>query len=391
MRDQIARSSGLRATSIVAVVIAKDLEIHFIPSGAARPSWSSQPKKASMFKSAVLTASIFLGTLCTPAQTTFPFTLQRTIQLPGVVGKFDHFAIDLPGHRLFVSATGNHSVEVIDLATNRVSDTITGLGKPHGLAWVAGTRSLYIADGALAELRLYRGAPLKLIAKIKLSEDADDMVLDEADHSIYVGHGGTNAANPGRIARVDLDTSALVSDIPAAAHPEALDIDLSGQRIFANIADAGEVAVVDPPANALAAHWKLHNASDNVPMAYDPEDGLLFIACRTPAMLLALDGASGVELTRLPTGSGADDLFYDAALHRVYVIAGVGEVHTYQLEEGRHLRPLPVLATAPGAKTALFVPSQSLLYVGVPAEGVHPAEIRIFEAHASKQSKAGSR
>jgi YVTN family beta-propeller protein len=344
-----------------------------------------------MHKCAILASTIVLGTLSAVAQTSSPLVLQQTIQLPKVTGKFDHFAIDLQGHRLFVAATGNHSVEVIDLATNKVSESITGLGKPHGLVWVAATQSLYVADGALGELRFYRGRPFKLDGKIKLSNDADDMVLDDATHALYVGHGGANTANPARIGVLDLDTFALKADIPTAAHPEALDINAKGHRVFANIADAGEVAVIDSATNDLTAHWKLQQASNNVPMAYDADHGLLFIACRAPATLLALDATSGSELARLPTGSGADDLFYDAALHRVYVISGTGEVDAYQLDADRKLKPLQVLTSAPGAKTALFVPSQSLLYVGIPSESGHPAEVRVYATHASGRSKAGSR
>jgi YVTN family beta-propeller protein len=51
-----------------------------------------------------------------------------------VQGKFDHLAIDIKGNRLFIAATGNHSVEVIDLKSNKVQQSIVGLGKPHGLA-----------------------------------------------------------------------------------------------------------------------------------------------------------------------------------------------------------------------------------------------------------------
>jgi hypothetical protein len=368
-----------------------NLEVNSKPSDAGHPFGSVHPKKASMYKSVSFAASIFLGTLTALAQSSNPLTLQRTIELPGVTGKFDHFAVDLPGHRLFAAATGNHSVEVVDLATNKVSESITGLGKPHGLVWVAATQSLYVADGTLGELQLYRGRPFKLAGKIKLSDDADDMVLDDVAHTLYVGHGGANAANPARIGVVDLDAFALKADIPTAAHPEALDINAKDHRVFANIADAGEVAVVDGTTNILTAHWKLERASDNVPMAFDAEHGLLFIACRAPATLLALDGTSGSELARLPTGSGADDLFYDAALHRVYVIAGKGEVDVYQLDADRKLKLLQVLATAPGAKTALFVAAQSLLYVGIPGGSGHTAEVRVFAAHASGHAKDGSR
>src|ERR1700735_4160396 len=105
---------------------------------------------------------ISIGVGSAVAQQTPPLVLQQTIPLPGIAGKFDHFAIDLAGDRLFAAATGNHSVEVIDLATGKVAQSITGLGKPHGLAWVATTQTLYVADGALAELRQYRGSPLAL-------------------------------------------------------------------------------------------------------------------------------------------------------------------------------------------------------------------------------------
>jgi hypothetical protein len=110
----------------------------------------------------LLMMSLLASCMIAPAQNSAPLTLSRTIALPGVVGKFDHLAIDAAGSRLFIAATGNHSVEVIDLQSGKVQQSITGLGKPHGLAWIAATGSLYIADGSLAELRVYKGSPLAL-------------------------------------------------------------------------------------------------------------------------------------------------------------------------------------------------------------------------------------
>ena len=46
-----------------------------------------------------------------------PLRPQKSIPLPGVEGRLDHLAIDLKNNRLFISATGNGSVEVIDLKT----------------------------------------------------------------------------------------------------------------------------------------------------------------------------------------------------------------------------------------------------------------------------------
>jgi 4-phytase/acid phosphatase len=319
-----------------------------------------------------------------------PLTLQQTIPLPGVAGKFDHLAIDAEGNRLFIAATGNHSVEVIDLKTDKVQQSITGLGKPHGLAWVAATGSLYVADGALGELRVYKGQPLALAGKIKLSDDADDMVFDEANHLLFVGHGGSDAANPAKVAVVDTAHFSLVANRSVATHPEALDIDPQGWRVFANVAESNEVAVIGTATKSITAHWKLTKAAHNVPMAFDREHQLLYVACRTPGTVVALDAVTGKEIASQPTAGGADDLFYDPALRRVYVISGAGEVDAYQVDEAKSLRPLAVLYTAAGAKTALFVPAQSLLYVGVPGTGDHPAEIRVYSTPAAQTTNANT-
>ena len=337
-------------------------------------------KRAFMIKNAILAISIVAAA---PgfSQTGAAFTFQRTIQLPSVTGKFDHFAIDTSGNRLFAAATGNHSVEVVDLATGKVQQSITGLGKPHGLAWVAATQSLYVADGSLKALLVYTGSPLKAAGKLMLSDDADDMVYDPATKSLFVGHGGSDAANPARIAIVDTRTFTQKANAEVATHPEALDLDAESGRVFANIADSSEVAVIDRGSKSVSTHWKLARAADNVPMAYDAEHKLLFIACRKPAALLVLDGVTGQELSRLPAAAGADDVFYDPVLHRVYVICGAGEVDSYQLSGRNAPIALAPLTTASGAKTALFVPSQSLLYVGIPGvdgAGGHPAEIGVY-------------
>ena len=317
-----------------------------------------------MVSLAAMVLAAGVGSLTAAAQATPALRLEKTIPLPGVTGKFDHFAIDLETNRLFAAATGNHSVEVIDLKTGKVVQSIAGLGKPHGLAWVAG--SLFVSDGTLAELRVYKGTPLALAGNIKLSDDADDMVYNSAAHLLYVGHGGSDAANPAKVAVVDTERFVLVANLDVATHPEALDIDPESGRVFANIADSSEVALVATATNSIAGNWKLKEASDNVPMAYDAQHKTLYIACRKPAVVIALDAVTGAEISRLPASTGADDLFYDPELQRVYVITGAGEVDAYQVDAKRTLRALEVLHTAPGAKTALFVPSQSLLYVGIP-------------------------
>jgi hypothetical protein len=154
-----------------------------------------------------------------------------------------------------------------------------------------------------------------------------------------------------------------------------LEIDNAHHRIFVNVAESAEVVVIDGASHTQTATWKLTRAKDNVPLVYDEEHQLLFVACRTPARLLVVDANSGNELADLPSDAGADDLFYDPELHRIYLIAGSGAVDVYEVDASKSVRAIGVVATSAGAKTGLLVPSLHALFVGAPATGGKQAQL----------------
>jgi DNA-binding beta-propeller fold protein YncE len=328
-----------------------------------------------LFKAAFLLSLSALSTYAQP-----PATVQQagTISLPEVMGKFDHFAIDESGKRLFAAATGNHAVVVVDLATGKILQMISGLGKPHGVAWIPETGSLFVADGDKADLDIFRGSPLKLIKSIKLSEDADDMVYDAAEKILYVGHGGTDAANPSAVAVVDVTGLSLIKDIAMASHPEALEIDAKHDRIFVNVSDTGEIVVIDGKTQTIDYTWKLQGEKGNTPLAFDAAGDLLLVGCRTPAKLLVLNAKTGEQIAALPSDSGADDLFYEPSTHRAYLITGSGSVDSYSVSSDGKVEAISVSKTVSGAKTGLLVPSEEKLYIGIPGTS-GPSEIRIYK------------
>lgn len=331
-----------------------------------------------MRKLAIALLCLLAGAATAHSQSEGPLRLARTYPLPGVTGRFDHFAFDAQGQRLFIAATGNHSVEILNVKTGKVTESLTGLGKPHGLAWVAESGRLFVSDGSLAVLKVYGGLPFAEVASLKLSEDADDMVYDPGTRLLYVGHGTGEAAATGQVAVVDTTTLKVIANLPAAAHPEALEIDNAAKRIYVNIADAGEILTVDSATHSITSRWKLTRAKDNVPVALDAEDGLLFVGCRAPAKLVAIDARSGREVADLPAASGSDDLFYDGASRRAYLIAGSGIVNVYQVSRSRALSSMGEIKTAPGAKTGLLVSDRQTLYVGVPGANGQDSEIRAY-------------
>jgi len=79
----------------------------------------------------------------------------------------------------------------------------------------------------------------------------------------------------------------------------------------------------------------------------------------------------------VPSSIGADDLFYDVATRRAYVIAGSGAIDVLELSAGK-LKSIGKVETAPGAKTGLLVPALHELFVGMPSAGSRPSQVRIF-------------
>ena len=62
--------------------------------------------------------------------------LVATIPMPGVKGRIDHLAIDPKGHRLFVAALGNNTVEVLDVERNRHEKSLPGFREPQGVLYL---------------------------------------------------------------------------------------------------------------------------------------------------------------------------------------------------------------------------------------------------------------
>ena len=302
-----------------------------------------------------------------------PLRLVRTIPLANVVGRIDHLAADTDGHRLLVAALGNNSVEVIDLGAGKVVESVGGLHEPQGVAFLKDAGVIAVASGDDGTCRLFDAKTLRLRKTIDLQSDADNVRFDPHENRLYVGFG------KGAIAAIDMTNQARVADIKLSGHPESFQLETKGNRIFVNVPEARQVAVIDRQRGKIEATWPVSEAQANFPMALDEAGRRLFVGCRSPAKVLVYDAESGKVLSNFPTVGDTDDLFYDSRIRRLYVCGGEGFVFVHQKEHGDRFTKLAKIPTAAGARTALFVPTISRLFVAVPPRGSQAAELREFE------------
>jgi DNA-binding beta-propeller fold protein YncE len=299
--------------------------------------------------------------------------LKQTITLPGVDGRIDHLALDPSGERLFVCALGNNTVEVLDLRKGERVHSITGLGAPQGIVYIPELDCLFVANDKGGVCKMYKGKSFQDIGELNLKDDADNVRYDDATKKVYVGFGS------GGIAVVNAPDGKQVGSIKLSAHPEAFELEENGKRIFVNVPNARQVAVIDRDKGEVIAQWKTDLAFGNFPMALDETNHRLFVGCRIPSKLVVLNTESGDVIAKIDISGDPDDVFYDNKRHRIYAICGAGKIDVIEQTDPNSYKASAKIDTAKGARTGLFVPEQDVLFVGVPHNGAQQAEIRAYQ------------
>ena len=306
------------------------------------------------------------GAVCA-AQAGGPLVLVKRIPLAGVQGRIDHMSVDLAGKRLFVSALGNGTVEELDIDSGRRLGEIKGLKEPQGVLYDAAAERVYVACGGDGTVRSYDGKTLKALATARLGDDADNVRLDAQRGLVLVGYGS------GGIAGFDAELHERFR-VAMPAHPESFQVDEKARRMFVNVPEAGRIEVFDLRDGRKTSTWPDGEATENFPMALDERDGLVLVGFRRPAMLEALDAKTGKIVDSTPIVHDTDDMFFDEARGRVYVIGGGGTVDVFTLKAGK-LKKSQAVETRGGARTGLLVRAWSRLFVAVPRRGRAEAEI----------------
>ena len=299
--------------------------------------------------------------------------LKQTIPLPGVEGRIDHFALDPSGERLFVCALGNNTVEVLDLRKGKRIHSITGVGAPQGIAYIPQLDRLFVANDKGGICKIYDVKSFQTVGELNFKDDADNVRYYDATKKIYVGFGS------GGIAVVNAPDGKQIGSIKLSAHPESFELEKNGKRIFVNVPNARQVAVIDRDKGEIVATWKTDLAFGNFPMALDETNHRLFVGCRLPAKLVVLNTESGDVVTKTDISGDPDDVFYDNKRHRIYAICGAGKIDVIEQTDPNTYKASAKIDTAKGARTGLFVPEQDVLFVGVPHNGAQQAEIRAYQ------------
>src|SRR2546421_8492141 len=152
--------------------------------------------------------------LSSSAQVKQPLKLVATTPLPGFSGDFDHFALDLKGKRLFLTAEDHKTVDVFDLEGKHLQ-SITGFGQPHAALFLPESNKLIVTDGDddFGKVELVGGEDYKILSTIKLPNGVDSAVFDPTSKYYYVASGAAESAKTHVLSIIDTKAFKQVGEI----------------------------------------------------------------------------------------------------------------------------------------------------------------------------------
>jgi DNA-binding beta-propeller fold protein YncE len=319
-----------------------------------------------------------------PAQTgtTPALKLVKTVELPGYTGDFDHFAVDRQRNRILLAAEDHATLEIFDLNSGDHLRTIPGFGAPHSILVRPGAPTIIVTDSGKTMTKILDADTYATKGSIRLIEGADSAGYDASANIYYIVTGGKDVdMKTAEIEAVNPDTGKLLGQVKFNDdHVEAMAVEKHGDRIFENLTQTNKVAVVDRKNMKELTEWPVKPCEQNAMVALDESQKRLYLVCRKPGMVVAMNSDTGAVVSMANAPLRADDVLYDAAAHRLYVPGGEGYIGIYDTSDANSVKLITKVPSAPGAKTGLLLPDRHMLILAAsPGESKATAKILFYQ------------
>jgi hypothetical protein len=313
----------------------------------------------------------------------------KPINLPGATGSvaLDYFAYDHAAGKVWVPASNTGSVDVIDGATDAISQ-ITGFAtgeiERRGRKITVGPTSASIGDGVVyignrgdATLCVVGAKTLQRGECVPASPDhsitPDGMLYVAATKEVWITTRPVTAANADAAKAMHVFDAAdprhlkWKTKIPLDGLAEGYAVDNRRGLFYTNIEGSGGTIAIDAHTKKIVSKWNPGSAAVGG-LALDSGRGFLFVACgdRVENLDVAHDGK---VLDSIQTGAGLDNIDFSSEQKLLYAAASQTASLTIAKvdDHGKfHLRA--TVPTVKGARSVVAGQGETA-YLIDPAEG----------------------
>jgi len=258
---------------------------------------------------AIVTALLLVGTAPTGAA---PLAHRVTTQVPLGDGGWDLLSVSSSDQRVYI-AHGDR-VSAVDLASGKATDKLSAGQRVHAALAIPGTHEVLSTNGETNTATLFDGRTGALHATIPTGTKPDAAAFDPTTGTVWVMNAGS-----GDITVINPKSGKVVAKVAVGGSLELAVADGKG-RMFVNVEDRNDVAVLDTRAHKLIKRFPLTRCEGPTGIAYDPALMELVSACGENAVAVVCS-PDGKQIASLPIGRGADGAAVDARRHIALVPA----------------------------------------------------------------------
>src|ERR1035437_2191696 len=306
-------------------------------------------------RSLFLFALVIILSIFNPAQL-FPqsgYKVVGSIDIGGE-GRWDYLSVNEATHRLYVSnATKIH---IIDLTTNKVIGTISGLNGVHGIAVVPASGKGFISNGKSNDIVVFDLKTFKVIDSLAIpGKKPDAIVYDPFSKRVFSFNGRSSNATA-----IDGMTAKIIGTVHLDGNPEFAASDEKG-KMFVNLEKENAIESFDPMTLKVTAKWMIAPVESPSGLAIDLKNNRLF-SVGGNKMMAIVDASTGKLLASPPIGGRVDGAGFDQKRQLAFSSNGEGTMTVIKEESANKFVVLENVPTLPGARTMTVDQSTHKVY-----------------------------
>ena len=183
------------------------------------------------------------------------------------------------------------------------------------------------------------------------------MLYDPGQQEFYTFNGRGQSATV-----IGAKSRAVVATIALGGRPEFACADPAAGRVYDNLEDKSEVAVIDTKTHQVVNRWPIAPGEEASGMAIDTAHHRLFLGCHNQLMAM-MDSTTGKVLATVPIGQGVDADAFDPGTQLAFASCGDGTVTVAKEETPDTLTVVQTLTTERGARTMALDPTTHRIYL----------------------------
>jgi hypothetical protein len=275
-------------------------------------------------------------------------------RIAGPDGGWDYASVDPATHRLYVART--EGVMAVELDTGKVTPHLIDSQRGHAVLPIPGTSSVLGTNGTSNTAVLFDGHDGHVLATLPTGKKPDAATYDAVTQTAWVMNGDSGDATV-----LDVHKPRVVGTVPIGGKLEFAVVDGEG-KLFVNVEDTGEIAVVDTRARKLLTRFKLPGCEEPSGLAYITEAKLLLSACANG--LAKVVTREGREIASLSIGPHPDAALYDGQRKLAFIPSGGdGTLAVIRVTGPDKVEVIDRVPTKKGVRTAALDPTTGRLYL----------------------------